>query len=567
MQTIWNKTKNVAYYAAETLGLKASELAQIREKRSSIKRLKEEFGADMFDTVMLGPGQYDQVFLTVFEESRRQIESLNFQIHYLEARILDQDARTLHGTSSGSVPTHPVVVDLNTQGQAQVIGQWVQKHLAGFKHVDVRNFSTSWYNGLAFAALLVNWKPNALNLKSLQFGDPVATLNAVFAAAEKEGVTVILNPDYLLETDAQSILTQVNLFRHHFATQPVDPEGVEKWNTYLTTHAQDYEAGQSLLAKAKAYLYSSIPSTSGTDILTKDLQKNVSREPAISDKSLLTKGQEYVQSSLYTTDPLTGESKGPITQAKEYIAGATGAGVHKDVLTKELEQNVSKEPAIHDKSLLTKGQEYIAGAAGSVQSALTTTDPVTGESKGPITQAKEYVSGAASGVQSALYTTDPITGDSKGPITRAQEYIVGATGPHKDALTRDIERNVSKEPAINDKSLLTRGHEYVTSSIFRRDPITGETKGLYPQAQGYISNLTGTPSTVQKDSLTKELEQNVSKEPAEQDKGILYKGKELLTKAKDLITDTISGSGTGTDRTVPITTTTQTTTTQTTHHV
>ncbi len=36
--------------------------------------------------------------------------------------------------------------------------EWVRANTETFPHVDVKNFTTSWQNGMAFAALVCNWR-------------------------------------------------------------------------------------------------------------------------------------------------------------------------------------------------------------------------------------------------------------------------------------------------------------------------------------------------------------------------------------------------------------------------
>jgi len=109
--------------------------------------------------------------------------------------------------------------------------QWCEKHLAGFNGVQNITDFTSWYSGLGFAALVANWRPNLLDWPSVRNLDMTAI--AAFNAAYKAGVTMILDVEFLKEVDKQSLLTQLHLFRRHFALEIPSIEGKREWNEIM----------------------------------------------------------------------------------------------------------------------------------------------------------------------------------------------------------------------------------------------------------------------------------------------------------------------------------------------
>jgi len=82
----------------------------------------------------------------------------------------------------------------------------------------------------------MNWNPSHVDVKHLQSNDPVKILKHTFEGAEKAGVTIILQSDYLRETDKKSILTQIALFKRQFeSSTPKNADGLKKWNSHLSS--------------------------------------------------------------------------------------------------------------------------------------------------------------------------------------------------------------------------------------------------------------------------------------------------------------------------------------------
>jgi len=81
----------------------------------------------------------------------------------------------------------------------------------------------------------MNWNPSHVDVKHLQSNDPVKILKHTFEGAEKAGVTIILQSDYLRETDKKSILTQIALFKRQFESSTPNADGLKKWNSHLSS--------------------------------------------------------------------------------------------------------------------------------------------------------------------------------------------------------------------------------------------------------------------------------------------------------------------------------------------
>ena len=62
---------------------------------------------------------------------------------------------------------------------------WCKKKTAPYTNVKVRNFNTSWKDGLAFCALIHRHRPELIDYSKLSKSDPIYNLNLAFDTAEK----------------------------------------------------------------------------------------------------------------------------------------------------------------------------------------------------------------------------------------------------------------------------------------------------------------------------------------------------------------------------------------------
>jgi len=102
---------------------------------------------------------------------------------------------------------------------------WCQMKTAGYPNVNVRNFTTSWRDGLAFNALIHKHRPDLIDYNKLNKGSPDFNLNNAFNVAdEKLGLARLLDPedvnvDY---PDEKSIITYVVTYYHYFSKMKAD---------------------------------------------------------------------------------------------------------------------------------------------------------------------------------------------------------------------------------------------------------------------------------------------------------------------------------------------------------
>ncbi|KAK9533937.1 hypothetical protein VZT92_009024 [Zoarces viviparus] len=97
---------------------------------------------------------------------------------------------------------------------------WCQMKTAGYPNVNIRNFTTSWKDGMAFNALIHKHRPDLVEYNSLTRSNPSHNLQSAFNVAEQQlGVTKLLDPEdvFTENPDEKSIITYVVAFYHYFS--------------------------------------------------------------------------------------------------------------------------------------------------------------------------------------------------------------------------------------------------------------------------------------------------------------------------------------------------------------
>jgi len=116
------------------------------------------------------------------------------------------------------------VADINIAGISGKKGLllWAQKNTKHRKKdgVHIRNFHTSWKDGLGFCALLEKFRPDLMDFDSLDKTDPKSCLKQAFDVAEKElGIAAVLDPEDLMvpRPDEKTVMLYVSELFKYFA--------------------------------------------------------------------------------------------------------------------------------------------------------------------------------------------------------------------------------------------------------------------------------------------------------------------------------------------------------------
>jgi len=97
---------------------------------------------------------------------------------------------------------------------------WCQMKTAGYHNVNVRNFTTSWRDGLAFNAIIHKHRADLVQYEKFSKSNAMYNLNNAFDLAEREfGLVKLLDAEdvFVDQPDEKSIITYVVTYYHYFS--------------------------------------------------------------------------------------------------------------------------------------------------------------------------------------------------------------------------------------------------------------------------------------------------------------------------------------------------------------
>lgn len=115
------------------------------------------------------------------------------------------------------------ISDINEEGMTAKEGLllWCQRKTACYEDVDVRNFTDSWNDGLAFCALLDIHRPDLIDYDALDKSDHRGNMQLAFDIATKEiGIPDLLDVDDVCDVakpDERSLMTYIAYWFHAFS--------------------------------------------------------------------------------------------------------------------------------------------------------------------------------------------------------------------------------------------------------------------------------------------------------------------------------------------------------------
>lgn len=95
---------------------------------------------------------------------------------------------------------------------------WCQRVTASYPEVKIVDMSSSWRDGLAFAAIIHHFRPNIIDFHSLKSENILENNRLAFEVAEDQlGIPSLLDPQDMVDTevpDKFSVITYVSQFYH-----------------------------------------------------------------------------------------------------------------------------------------------------------------------------------------------------------------------------------------------------------------------------------------------------------------------------------------------------------------
>ncbi|KAJ2548317.1 alpha-actinin, partial [Coemansia sp. RSA 1933] len=164
----------------------------------------------------------------------QKIENVNLSLDFIRSRkinltnigaedIVDANHKLILGMI-WTIILRFTIEDINEEGLSAMDGLllWCQRKTAPYKEVDVKNFSYSWQDGLAFCALIHRHRPDLLDYYALDKSDSRGNTALAFEVAERYlGIPQLLDVEDVCDVakpDERSVMTYVAQYFHAFSS-------------------------------------------------------------------------------------------------------------------------------------------------------------------------------------------------------------------------------------------------------------------------------------------------------------------------------------------------------------
>jgi Ca2+-binding EF-hand superfamily protein len=152
------------------------------------------------------------------------------------------------------------ISDIHEEGMTAKEGLllWCQRKTACYDEVEVRDFSTSWNDGLAFCALLDIHRPDLIDYDSLDKSDHRGNMQLAFDIASKEiGIPDLLDVEDVCDVakpDERSLMTYIAYWFHAFSQMERVENAGRRVEKFVTNMQGAWEMQNSFERRMKALL-------------------------------------------------------------------------------------------------------------------------------------------------------------------------------------------------------------------------------------------------------------------------------------------------------------------------
>ncbi|XP_017274751.1 F-actin-monooxygenase mical1 [Kryptolebias marmoratus] len=114
--------------------------------------------------------------------------------------------------------------------------KWCQKHTTGYKNVNVKDFTQSWRSGLALCALIHHFRPQLIDMSSLDESNGIHNNQLAFSIVQKElGIPPVMSPSG--QIDKLSMVLYLTQIKDSFALPPKEPLKTHKTLNFSRTQS------------------------------------------------------------------------------------------------------------------------------------------------------------------------------------------------------------------------------------------------------------------------------------------------------------------------------------------
>lgn len=151
------------------------------------------------------------------EKARDTVQKMSYR-EKKEQELKKQSSQSGTPQEQQSTPQRPMQRQTSSNPTKQLL-QWAQHKTRFYENVNVTDFTHSFKDGLALAAIMHCYMPEWVPFEELSADDPRRNFELAFAAAKEAGIPEMLDADDFLSVtvpDAQSVMTYLVTVYQHF---------------------------------------------------------------------------------------------------------------------------------------------------------------------------------------------------------------------------------------------------------------------------------------------------------------------------------------------------------------